>query len=468
MQTNYDLVVIGAGPGGLAAAVSARSAGLSVLLLNEQAHLGGQIYHSLETISEQNKAILGKDFQYGEQLISEFKTSGALYRPNTNVVSMEPGKSVCCLSGEKTFEVLAKQVIVSAGAMERPVPVPGWTLPGVMGAASVDILLKQSDVIPSGRVVFAGAGPLMLNVACHLIDCGVKIEAIIDTSQFKNMLAAIPHGLGALSNSGLIIKGLIMLAKIRKAGIPIIKGAGKIRAEGSDRLESVRFEHKGVSKELTADLLLLHEGVIPNTQMSRLTGCDHEWYTPHQYWKPLIDKWGKSSVDSIALVGDCTGIFGAKAAEYSGHIAGVNAAFKNGNLSRTQRDKAAEPYFNSRKKEIKIRPFIDTIYLPNSDMIIPEDPDTIVCRCEEVRLSEILEAVDTGYTKPSTIKNRTRSGMGRCQGRMCGPIVTQILARHLSLTPEQIGYYHIRSMIKPVTLSQLGNMETPQEQQVKE
>lgn len=464
----FDLVIVGAGPGGLSAAVTAKSIGMSVLVLNEQEHIGGQIYHSLETVRKENKKILGKDYLSGQSLISDFKKCGAEYVSNAAVLHINLDKSLCYLKGENTFLVHPEHIIISTGAMERPLPIPGWTLPGVMGAASVDVLLKQSDVIPSGKVVFAGSGPLMLSVACHMIDCGVKIEAIIDTSSFKNKVAAIPHGIGALCQPGLLIKGVGMLAKIRKAGIPVIKGASDIQAVGDDRLESVRFEHRGQSKDLKTDLLLLHEGVIPNTQMSRLAGCDHEWYTPHQYWKPVIDKWGQSSVENLSLVGDCTGIFGAKAAEYAGHIAGINAAFKNGTVSQTQRDKAASSYFKARKKEIKIRPFIDTVYLPNTDMIIPKDPNTIVCRCEEIRLFEILEAIGSGYKKPATIKNKTRSGMGRCQGRMCGTIVTQILAQHLSLTPEQIGYYHIRSMIKPVTLSQLGNMDITQERQFKE
>jgi thioredoxin reductase len=464
MDKRFDLVIVGAGPGGLSAAVSARSSGMSVLVLNEQDHIGGQIYHSLETVTKENKAILGEDYLSGHTLISDFKNCGAHYLPRTNVITIEPGKFVVYQTGKKIVEVLSGQVILSVGAMERPVPIPGWTLPGVMAAASVDVLLKQSDVIPSGKVVFAGSGPLMLSVACHLIDCGVKIEAIIDTSSFKNKVTAIPHVLGALSKPGLLIKGFGMLTKIRKAGIPVIKGASDIQAMGDDRLESVRFGHKSQSKILKTDLLLLHEGVIPNTQMSRLSGCVHEWYTAHQYWKPVIDKWGQSSVENLSLVGDCTGIFGAKVAEYAGHIAGINSAFKGEAISQIKRDEAASPYFKARKKEMRIRPFIDTVYQPNSDMIIPKDPNTIVCRCEEIRLVEILEAIDSGYKKPATIKNKTRSGMGRCQGRMCGTIVTQVLARQLSLTPEQIGYYHIRSMIKPVTLSQLGNMDINKEQ----
>ena len=262
MTTIYDAVIIGAGPGGLAAAVQARSQGLSVLLLNEQTHLGGQIYHSLETVSGDKKQILGQDYLNGQSLLAEFKTSGAEYVPNVKVVSISKERSICYLDEDKITETQAKQLIISAGAMERPVPVPGWTLPGVMGAASVDILLKQSDIIPSGRVVFAGSGPLMLSVICHLIDSGVNVAAIIDTSAFKNKLAALAHAGGALSNPGLLFKGFGMMGKIKKAGILVVKSAGQIQAVGKDSVEAVLFKQNGKTRQIKTDLLLLHEGLI--------------------------------------------------------------------------------------------------------------------------------------------------------------------------------------------------------------
>ena len=461
MHSNYDLLVIGAGPGGLAAAVCAATHGLSVILINEQDHLGGQIYHSIEHMSEDTKNLLGRDFKYGSRLVDAFKASGAGYSPMTSVVSIDPDRSVVCLKDEKAFEIRAEQVIISAGAMERPVPIPGWTLPGVMGAASVDVLLKQSDVIPSGRVVFSGSGPLMLSVACHMIDCGVDIAAILDTSRLKNILSAVPHGLGALSNPGLLLKGLSMLKKIRAAKIPVIRDAANIRAIGEDRLTSVTFTRKGKGRpqKLKTDLLLLHEGLIPNTQLSRVTGCHHEWDASHQYWQPVTDKWGQSSVEGIGLVGDGSGISGARATEYSGCIAGLHAACKAGKLTRSQRDDAARVHFRALKKANRIRPFIDALYPPNMEMILPKDPSTIICRCEEVRLSTILKSIANGFHDPTTVKNNTRSGMGRCQGRMCGTIITQILADRLSKAPEEIGYFRIRSMIRPLTLSHLADME---------
>jgi len=458
MDSGYDLVIVGAGPGGLAAAVTAKTAGMSVLVLNEQEHIGGQIYHSLEDVRAENKQILGEDYLYGQRLINNFRNSEGDYIASATVLDVNSDKSVCYLKDGKTFLVKAKHIIVSAGAIERPVPVPGWTIPGVMGAASVDVLFKQANVIPSGRVVLAGSGPLLLVVACHLIDNGVKICVILDSSSYVNYVKSIPHLIGGLKNINYLIKGLHMLWKIRRAGVSFLRGTTDIEAIGEDHLTTVRYKRRSKIHEIKTDLLLLHEGVVPNTQLSRVIGCDHEWYDLQRYWKPVVDEWGQSSIDNVSLVGDCTGIYGAKVAEYSGCIAGLNAAFLTGYISEKQRNKAVSPYSFSRRKEMAIRPFLDSVYRPSKEMIVPKMGETIVCRCEEVTLANIVNAMSKGYTLPVTVKNETRSGMGRCQGRMCGLTISEIIADRLGSSPGEIGYYTIRPMIKPVTVAQLGNM----------
>jgi len=162
---------------GLAAAVTAGSFGLSVLVVDEQKDLGGQIYHSLENARPENRFALGEDYFYGEGLIRNFRNSEADYLPGTMVWNLDESGHIGILREDKAYQLKAKHLLIAAGAMERPVPIPGWTLPGVMGAAAADILFKVNDMVPDEPVVLAGSGPLQLLVACRLIDNGVKIAA---------------------------------------------------------------------------------------------------------------------------------------------------------------------------------------------------------------------------------------------------------------------------------------------------
>ena len=255
-------------------------------------------------------------------------------------------------------------------------------------------------------------------------------------------------------------KGLQMLGKIRRTRIPVVRGAQQVRAVGDDRLASVRFTRGGKVQSLAADLLLLHEGVVPNTQLSRAIGCRHEWYAPHRYWRPVVDVWGRSSVPGRSLVGDGTGIYGAKIAEYAGFISGADAAYQLGRWTRSHRDRYAAPFIARRRRETAFRPFIDRLYPPAKEMTLPQTRDTIVCRCEEATSGDIDDAIARGYRQMNTIKNERRSGMGRCQGRMCSPTVAEILADRLQVSPQTIGQTRIRPPIKPVTLEQLASMQS--------
>ena len=159
MDKLYDLIIVGAGPGGLAAAVTADKLGLSALVVDEQPEPGGQIYRSIERSLPENAHVLGKDYFAGKQLVDEFRASGADYMPNNTVWNIEGSFNVDTVVTDTLHRVRARQLLFSVGAVERPVPIPNWTLPGVMGAAAADILFKSADMVPEGPVVLAGSGP---------------------------------------------------------------------------------------------------------------------------------------------------------------------------------------------------------------------------------------------------------------------------------------------------------------------
>jgi NADPH-dependent 2,4-dienoyl-CoA reductase/sulfur reductase-like enzyme len=457
-----DLIVIGAGPAGMAAAVEAKALGLGVLVLDENAVPGGQIYRNVEAVARRGGEVwdlLGDSYQHGLGLATAFRDSEIDYRSGATVwqVNTDGTLAFSCDGAAKTMR--AKRIIVATGAMERAVPIPGWTLPGVMGAGAAQTLLKSAAAIPDGKIVLAGSGPLLLLVAQQLIDAGADVSAVLETTRKSNYIAAAPYFPAALRAASDLKRGVAMRRVIRRQGVRVLNGIRSLRAEGEACLSSVRYETGGASESLDANTLLLHEGVVPNVQITRQMRCEHEWYGPQRYWRPVLDRWGATSVDCLAVAGDGGGIFGAKSAAAAGRLAALDSAFRLGTLNENQRDEKARPWVSEKSRNNSIRPLLDRLFAPPAWIVNPPDDETIICRCEEVSAGEIRECVALGAMGPNQMKAFARCGMGPCQGRMCGLSVVETIAAARGLTPEETGYYRIRAPIKPLTLGELAALE---------
>ena len=463
MDKMYDLVVIGAGPGGLSAAVTADKLGLSTLVIDEQPEPGGQIYHSLERTRAENAQVLGQDYFAGRPLIDSFRDSSITYLPKTCVWNLDKALNVDLLTNNLSQRVRGRQVLSSIGAMERPVPIPGWTLPGVMGAAAADILFKSSDMVPDGPVILAGSGPLLLLAACHLVDNGVKIAAMVETASFWDYCKALPYLPGALRRSNYLIKGLQMRLKVRRAGVPLFLGCRDLAVIGQEQAEGLRFTFRGEQREVAAATVLLHEGVVPNLGLSRLINCEHEWYEPQRYWRPVLNPWGRTSVAGISVAGDAGGIWGVKVAEAAGHLAALDTACRLQVITEAERDRLAATHRKTAERDKRIRPFLDHVFPPSRQALVPPDDATLVCRCEELTAGQIREAVAHGARHPAQVKGQTRAGMGPCQGRMCGATIAEIIAEISSLDIVQVGQLRGRTPLKPLTIEQLANLELSEE-----
>jgi NADPH-dependent 2,4-dienoyl-CoA reductase/sulfur reductase-like enzyme len=258
-----DFAIIGAGPAGMAAAALAAEFGLDTVLIDEQDAPGGQIYRGIERA--EGGSPLGGDYLAGRRLADEFRESVAAYRPATTVWHIDPDGTLSLVSTAGTETIRARRILLATGAIERPVPIPGWTLPGVMTAGAAQIMLKTGDLVPSGRAVLAGQGPLLWLVAAQLIRAGAPLAALLLTAPHPNYHAAaclLPSVLWPARRA--LWKGLGLIREVRRAGIPIRREVAGLRALGRDRVEAVAWDRG----EMPADLLLVHEGIIPNTQIS--------------------------------------------------------------------------------------------------------------------------------------------------------------------------------------------------------
>ena len=447
-----DLVVIGAGPAGLAAACEARALGLSTILLDEQTTIGGQIYRNIEASPTERRMILGDDYSVGEKLAAEFRQSGTDYRDGATVWNLTRDGTVDYVRGHAA-SVTGRCVLMASGAMERPFPIKGWTLPGVMGAGAAQILLKGAGAMPSDPVVLAGCGPLLYLLAWQYLRAGAEIGAVVDTTAAAAYLRALPHTLGALMGWRDLSKGLKLLATLKRSGVPVYSGAKELAIEGETTVEALTFKHRGKPVGLPASLVLLHQGVVPNTQLSLSTGLEHRWNPEQLCWQPLTDEWGRMGESALYVAGDSRGIVGAQASAVQGRLAALSAA--------RQLDASAEVAERAGvlKRQLshytRIRPFLDALYRPLSEHRVPPRDDVTVCRCEEVTAGQIRGYVELGCLGPNQTKSFGRCGMGPCQGRFCSLTVTEMIAEARGVPPEEVGHYRIRPPVKPVLLGDL-------------
>jgi NADPH-dependent 2,4-dienoyl-CoA reductase/sulfur reductase-like enzyme len=454
LEDRYDVAVVGAGPAGLAAATVAAAAGLSTVVLDENPGVGGQVWRAATTTPVQDRRVLGEDYWKGQEIVRAFEASGAKHAAGAAVWSLSREREIGVSFGGGARMLEARRVIIATGALERPFPIPGWTLPGVMSIGGAQTLLKASGLFPGGRVVLAGAGPLLWLYAHQMLQAGGQIHAILDTSDGAAWRQAFKHALPFVT-SPYLVKGLRLMASVRRRA-RVLTGITSLAADGRDKVETVIFRRGSEGgQRMAADVLLLHQGVVPNVNLAMAAGVEHRWDDRQLCFVPVLDTYGGTSIEGVAVAGDGAGIAGAEAAVERGRLAGMAAVRAlNGDAGKLP-DEAA-----SRKTLAKYagaRAFLDTLYRPAQAFRVPSG-DTIVCRCEEVTAQQVVDNVRIGCTGPNQLKSFLRCGMGPCQGRMCGLTVTELIAETRGTTPAEVGYYRLRPPVKPIALAELASM----------
>ena len=456
LRDTYDVAVVGAGPAGLAAAANCARAGLMTVLFDEQASLGGQIYRAITATPVKRDTIFGADYWSGAKLVRDFLASGAQYVPSATVWSLTREREIGVSVAGLARIVRAEQVILATGALERPFPASGWTLPGVMTVGAAQILLKSSGLVPRGRTVLAGCGPLLWLLAWQYLNAGLCIDAILDTTPRLSRAMAIRHAPDFVL-SPYLAKGLRLLLTVRRR-VRVIGNVVELRIEGRTHVESVVYRTTaGTEQRLPVDTVFLHQGIVPNVNLAMAVGIEHHWDEMQLCWTPVLDAAGNSGIPGIAVAGDGAGIAGAEAAQARGEIAGLAAVktLRPGALGRVGPD---ETTVRARLKRVmRGRAFLDAYYQPMSQFRRPIG-NTIVCRCEEVTARQIIDTVALGCDGPNQMKAFLRCGMGACQGRLCGLTVTELIAHARGVAPQATGYYRILPPVKPITVAELAQL----------
>jgi NADPH-dependent 2,4-dienoyl-CoA reductase/sulfur reductase-like enzyme len=460
-MTTLDVAVVGAGPAGLAAATLAAERGLSVSLYDEQRGPGGQVYRGITAAPRIRAELLGDDYWRGASLVPPFERSGARYVRDATVWAIarrDDGAFAVTVGigpqdARMTTVVDARAVILATGALERPFPVPGWTLPGVMTAGGAQILMKTSGVVPRGRTVLAGCGPLLWLLAWQYARAGVEVDALLDTTPRGRLAQALPHA-PAFLLSPYFAKGRELVRTVRR-GVRVVEFVSDLAIEGTGAAHAVRFRAGDREESLPADHVLLHQGVVPDVNLAGAAGCALAWDDAQACFAPVVDAWGGTTVPGLFVAGDGAGIAGAVAAEARGRLAALAAANAVGRIDGNTRDRAARRVWRELASSLRGRRFLDVLYRPPEAFRVPVGA-TLACRCEEIAAADVEQLAREGCAGPNQMKAYTRCGMGPCQGRFCGLTVTGIIARARDRAPADVGFLRPRFPAKPVTLAEVA------------
>jgi NADPH-dependent 2,4-dienoyl-CoA reductase/sulfur reductase-like enzyme len=459
-----ELAVVGAGPAGLATAVTAARAGVHVTLVDEYPRPGGQYLKGtsspLTATEKQGRALLRDLAELDVELRTETLAWGieglrlALHTPH----------------GLDWLE--ARTLVLATGAREWVIPFPGWTLPGVMTLGAAQILAKEHGIPPGRRVLLAGSGPLLLPVANELVRVGAEVVAVLEASHLGQWFR---HAPAAWGNWDRLREGWHYLSGLRRARVPYRLGRTVIRALGSPaspakggaekggelqgaivaRLDREGHPVPGSEETVDIDALCLGFGFLPNIELAQLAGCAHEFDAARGGWVPRVDERMETTVPDLFVAGETAGVGGAGSAMMEGRIAGLTVAWRLGYISESE---LARELTRLAKRYRRLRRFgamLNMLFAPRPglDAIIADE--TPICRCEEVSAEEVRAAVARGVVELDALKTWARVGQGACQGRTCGPVLARLIARETGRSVAEVGVFHVRPPLKPVPLGDL-------------
>jgi thioredoxin reductase len=430
-----EFAIIGGGPGGIAAAIEAAKAGVHVTLLDENERLGGQIYRQLEKgFKVTDPGVFGIDYEKGLELLSQFNSLSdrIQYLNNATVWGIFKDRTLAFTHGATSSKLRFSNLLLATGAYDRPMPFPGWTLPGVFSAGGAQKLVKTERVLPGEKILLAGTGPLQLVLAYQILKAGGKIEAILEASNISiNWLKGLK---GIWGNWDFLKEGWEYLRNIQKADVPLLRSHIILEAHGDGQVEEAVIAkvdknwrpRLGTARKMQVDTICLGYGLVSTTELALLAECDHTYDLCLGGFIPVRTETLDTTVPGIYAVSD---------ADAKKHIRRLQKRLDKLN---------------------RFRKVLDEMSMPRAGLYELANDDTVVCRCEEITLKEIKDAMADGATHSKDIKRMTRVGMGPCEGRMCGPALIEMMRCQPNAHPDALECLPPRPSIKPIALGVLA------------
>ena len=454
------VVIVGAGPAGMAAAAVLADHGMRPIVLNEHAEPGGQAWRRASApVAPDMRLLLGSEFSKFERAHAGFAAlAGRIeYRPNTLAWNVF-GDEVFTHAESRARALRSDALILATGATDRMLPVPGWTLPGVYTLGAAQTLLKDQGATIGRRVAFLGASPLLYLAAAQHRAMGVEVAAVLDSTGRGAKVRALP----ALVTSGArtLARGLGYMARLRTDGVPLHLGVSDCVIEGEARVTGLRFRTaSGQERRVDCDAVALGFGLRAEIQLAELAGCALRFDPMFRQFLPVTDDDGRAGA-GLYLAGDGATIGGADAAEISGRLAAF-AVLADAGRAVPEAECAA-----LRASLARLRRFqraLGGAFAWPAHWLRDMPAETALCRCEGVTLGALRDAVGAplGPAEMNRAKAITRIGMGRCQGRFCGLAAAEIIAATRGVAVEQAGRLRVQAPVKPIALATVLEESAP-------
>ena len=456
-----EVLVIGAGPAGLIAASVAAEAGAEVVVLDERSSGGGQYYKQpLTSDIVPDTLVDDRQMSEGRELIDRATRSGASLLTGTEVWGAFAPNEFAVFDGQCSRIYKPRCAIVATGAHERGLPVPGWTLPGVMTTGAAQTMLRSYGTLPGRRILVAGNGPFNMQVALELKRAGADVAAVVELAALSNA-ARFWHGARmGLRAPGLTRDGIGYLSALRKLGVPVLyrRGLASVERGPTGLIARIgRVGTGGIDAEdfFEIDVVCMGYGFQPSNEILRCLGCRHRYDPRRGHLVTVRNRDCETSIPGVYAIGDCSGFSGAPSALDDGVIAATGAVL---GLERTVSSSHRKEYAKALRNLRRHRAFQSALWglyaAPRFHTELAR-ADTVICRCESVSLQDIEKAIAEDGPSIGAIKRCTRLGMGPCQGRYCAPLVADLIARRHDRAIDEYSFFAPRSPLKPIRIGDI-------------